>query len=133
MQQIKGWFWGRIALTAWYGIFCILKAKVCISVHSGRGIIEHLPYWEIAFYACIALGCWSVFASNNWKTSDRIAALLYGVPFATRILGNFVKENGTILLNDIGCVAVAIGLVAMIVGLVDACSRKEDRYTSGGS
>lgn len=58
------------------------------------------------------------------RKSDRIAALLMVLLFVTKIGVRFMEGHAAIALRGVGCVAVAVGTIVMIIGLVSAISHR---------
>jgi hypothetical protein len=123
-EQIKGGLPGRIGLTVYYGFVCALAVRRCASIASGRGAVDELSYWHMALYASFALSSWWLLGSFR-RTSDRIAALLYGLFYAIRIGAHFVKGGDTSAVAGVECAIISAGMIAMIVGIIQAISHEE--------
>lgn len=128
-QQIKGGLQGRIGLTVYYGFVCALAVRRCASIPSGRGVVDELSYWQMALYASFALASWWLLRSFR-RTSDRIAALLYGVFYALRIGAHLVSGADTLVLAGAESAIISAGMIAMIVGLIHAISHEEPENSS---
>ena len=131
-QQIKGGLPGRIGLTVYYGFICALAVRRCASILSGRGGVDELSYWHMALYASFALASFWLLGSFR-RTSDRIAALLYGLFYALRIGAHFVSGADTLALAGAGCAIISAGMIAMIVGLIHAISHEEPENSAVGN
>ena len=130
-QQIKGGLQGRIGLTIYYGFVCALAVRRCASIPSGRGVVDELSYWHMALYASFALASWWLLRSFR-RTSDRIAALLYGLFYAIRIGAHFISAD-TLVLAGVGCAIISAGMIAMIVGMIHAISHEEPGNSAMGN
>jgi len=130
--QLKGGLLGRIGLTAYYGFVCALAVRRCASIPSGRGGVDELSYWAIALYAAFALASWWLLRSFR-TTSDRIAALLYGIFYAIRIGEHFGKGVDRLVLAGAECGIISAGMIAMIVGLMHAISHQEPENSAMGN
>jgi hypothetical protein len=130
-QQIKGGLQGRIGLTIYYGFVCALAVRRCTSIPSGRGGVDELSYWHMALYASFALASWWLLRSFR-RTSDRIAALLYGLFYAIRIGAHFTSAD-TLVLAGVGCAIISAGMIAMIVGMIHAISHEEPGNSAMGN
>jgi hypothetical protein len=122
----------RIFLTVYYGIVCALAIHRCASVLSGREVLGEMPYLHIAIFAGFALISWWLIASLR-RTSDRIAALLFGLFYAIKIGTNFVMGVNVSLLEGVGGVMISAGMIAMIVGLIHALSHQEQENSAMGN
>jgi hypothetical protein len=123
-RQIKGGLQGRIGLTVYYGFICALTVRRCASIPSGRGVADELSYWHMTLYASFALASWWLLGSFR-RTSDRIAALLYGLFYAIRIGAHFVGGADTLAITWVECAIISAGMIAMIVGIIHAISYRE--------
>ena len=121
---MKSGLQGRIGLTVYYGFVCALAVRRCASIPSGRGVVDELSYWHMALYASFALASWWLLGSFR-RTSDRIAALFYGLFYATRIAAHFVGGVDTLVLAGAGCAIILAGMIAMIVGIIHAISHEK--------
>ena len=130
-QQIKGGLQGRIGLTIYYGFVCALAVHRFTSIPSGRGGVDELSYWHMAQYASFALASWWLLRSFR-RTSDRIAALLYGLFYAIRIGAHFISAD-TLVLAGVGCAIISAGMIAMIVGMIHAISHEEPGNSAMGN
>jgi hypothetical protein len=127
-------------------VFSLLVAVICIcftvvqiasfvmQMYAGHGILEKPDYWEMGFYATLFL----VFACGfdlgvrlfkrcprrKLKWTDRIAALGISLLFASRFGMHFGSRHTRIVLKGVGCGALAIGMAAMSVGVLQAMLRK---------
>ena len=106
----------KLALTILYGIICAVE----IWTYSGTLLGHRMPfkpsYWALAADAYCACTCW-LLARERENKVDRIAALLITVLFLAKVGTAFVGGYAFMALNGIGCVAVVIGTVVMILGL----------------
>jgi hypothetical protein len=131
-QQIKGELQGRIGLTIYYGFVCALAVRRCASILSRRGVVDELSYWHMALYASFALASWWLLRSFR-RTSDRTAALLYGLFYAIRIGGHFISDADTLLLAGVECAIISAGMIAMIVGMIQVISHEEPGNSAMGN
>lgn len=122
-QQISSGVRGRIAITILYGIICTYEVWAYISILTGQRVEIRPSYWAIAIAAYCAYVCWSMVGEAHRK-SDRIAALLMVLLFVTKIGVRFMEGHAAIALRGVGCVAVAVGTIVMIIGLVSAISHR---------
>jgi hypothetical protein len=131
-QRIKGGLQGRIGLTIYYGFVCALAVRWCASIPSGRGVVDELSYWHMVLYASFALASWWLLRSFR-RTSDRIAALLYGLFYAIRIGAHFITGADTLVLARVECAIISAGMIAMIVGMIHAVSHEEPDNSAMGN
>lgn len=122
--DIEGGLQGRIGLTVYYSFVWVLAVRRCISTLSGRGFVNELSYWHVALYAALAFSSW-LLLGHFQKTSDRIAALLYGLFYSIRVGIYFVKGVEASLPVIAECTIISAGMIAMIVGLKRSISQKE--------
>lgn len=122
-QSRNGGLQGRIGLTVYYGFVCALAVRRCASISSRREVVDQLSYWHMALYASFALSSWWLIGSFR-RTSDRIAALLYGLFYAIRIGAHFLKCADRLLLAGTECAIISAGMIAMMVGMMHAISRQ---------
>ncbi|MGA9899040.1 MAG: hypothetical protein WBQ09_13135 [Terriglobales bacterium] len=107
---------GRIGLTLYYGFVCALALRRCVSVFYGGGSSDDLSYFHIALYAALAFSSWWLYIAVP-KTSDRVAALLFGLFYAIRIGAGFAKSIDPSISVVMGCAVISVGMMAMIIGL----------------
>jgi hypothetical protein len=60
--------------------------------------------------------CWS-FSVGTQRRSERLAAVLMGVFFITKIGSRFMGDHAFVALASLGCTSVVIGTFVMLVGL----------------
>jgi hypothetical protein len=126
-HQIKDELLVRIGLAVYYGFVCALAVRRCIPW--GRGFVDELSYLQMALYASVALSSWWLLRSFR-NTSDRIAALLYGLFYSVRIGAHFVSGIDTSVLAGAECAIISAGMIAMIIGIVHAITDKEPRNSA---
>ena len=130
IQPVKGGLQGRIGLTVYYGFVCALAVRRFVSIPSGPGGVDEMSYRRMILYASLALSSWWLLRVFR-RTSDRVAALLYGLFYAIRIGAQFVNGADTLLLAGAECAIISAGMIAMIVGLIYAISHKEPENSTG--
>ena len=131
-QRISSGIRGRIAITILYGIICAYEVWAYISILAGQRVAIRPSYWAIAIAAYCAYVCWSMVGETHRK-SDRLAALLMALLFVAKISVRFVNGHVAIALLGVGCAAVAVGTVVMLIGLVRATSHKEQGNSTAAS
>jgi len=131
-ERISSGIRGRIAITILYRIICAYEVWAYVSILAGQRATIRPSYWAIAIAAYCAYVCWSMVGETHRK-SDRLAALLMVLLFVTKIGVRFVNGHAAIALMGVGCVAVAVGTIAMLIGLVRATSHKEQGNSAAAS
>lgn len=121
MTELKG----RIGFTLYYGLVWVLAVRRCASIVSWRGsLLDPLSNLQMALYAGVALSAWWLFGRYT-KASDRLAAFLFGLFYALRVIVHLVKNTSTPPAAAVECAVISTGMVAMIVGLKRAISREK--------
>jgi hypothetical protein len=95
-----------------------------VSIIGGPQATGELDYLQIAVFAGLALASWWLLKSFA-RLADRIAALLYGLFYATRITTNFVQGAAKDALTETGAAIISVGMVAVIIGVIRDLSRKK--------
>jgi len=94
-------------------------------------IVEKTGFLQMTYYAVFALICGFPFfvktkrIKSQLLNSDRFALLMISFLFLSRISMNFATLHQAIVLKEMTCLAVACGLIAMIVGLFQVERREE--------
>lgn len=114
----------RIGITILYGIICAYEVWAFISILAAHRVVMQPSYWAIAIGAYCAYVCWSMLGQTRRKT-ERLAALLMALLFVAKIGVRFMEGQAAIALRGVGCAAVAVGTVVMVIGLVHATAHKE--------
>jgi hypothetical protein len=120
-EQFKGGLQGRIGLAVYYAFVWALAVRRYAPILSGREVADDLSHWQMALYAAFALSSWWLLR-NFRRTSDRIAALLYGLFYAIRIGASFVRGVDASVSLVAACAVISAGMIAVIVGLKQAMS-----------
>lgn len=125
-EQIKGGLQGRIGLTVYFGFICVFAVRRCALIFLGHSVPDEMSNFNMALYAAFALSGWWLLGRFH-KTSDRIAALLYGLFYAIRIGSHFAGGVHTLLLAGAECAVISAGMIAMIVGLIHAITNEKPK------
>lgn len=110
-------------------------ASMIMQMYAGHEVLEKPDNWAMAFYAFMALMLGGGFLlipripkfrlKARIRTTDQIAALGLFILFLTRIGMHFGTTHSAFVLKGVGCAALAVGMVAMVVGVVRAPERKK--------
>jgi hypothetical protein len=124
------------AFTVLLGAFTHLKSMghFLQETFAGHKILEPPSEGTMLLYALFAGLCLWIACRQKLKSgirisgTDRCAALLMALLFATKIGMRFVTGHDAIALKGAGCAAVCIGFFAMILGFLDATSSGEPEF-----
>lgn len=103
---------------------------------AGRKILQQPPDWQIALYTFgIFIIIWGFFirkrdSKKQPGMSDSCAWLMVAVLFATKIGIRYATEHRAIALKGIGCIALGIGMILMLLGLLNALSPEESEFSA---
>ena len=125
-HRVYGGFQLRIGATLYYGFICVLAVHRCILVFIDKTYQSRLSYLDMLIFAGLALASWYLVKQLR-RISDRIAALLYGIFYVVRIGTRFADGLSASILVGAGCIIILGGMIAMLVGLIHAISRRERR------
>jgi uncharacterized membrane protein len=110
-------------------------ASLIMQMYAGHEVLEKPDNWAMAFYALTALMLGGGFLLMLWirkirlrankRTADLVAWLGALLLIVTRIGMRFGTTHSAIILKGVGCGALAVGMIAMIVGVVQARHSKE--------
>ena len=106
------------------GVNCAYAVHRELVLISGRTVVGSSSYLTTAIYAGAAFVSWG-YCKKLPKATDRLAAILFGVFCAFRIVMQFLSSVYLPLLNGIGCAVILIGLIAMLVGLLRSSPAQE--------
>jgi hypothetical protein len=126
-----------LLVTSIVGIcFTVLQvASMIMQMYAGHEVLEKPDNWATAFYAfpVLVVGGGFLLIPRLYKTrlrarirtADQVAWLGILLLFVTRIGMRFGTTHSAIVLKGVGCAALVVGMVAMVVGVVQARHRKE--------
>jgi hypothetical protein len=115
-----------------FGLFGFVRSFPSWMV--GHKILEAPSSGETVFYAfVIAVILLVAFYHKPGKApglgiNDRIAALMLAVLFATKIGMRYLAGHDAIVLKQVGCYAIALGTILMLLGLLNALSPVESEF-----
>lgn len=118
-EEIKDELFGRISITIFYGFICALALHRCILFLSGRARADELSNWQIALYAGFAFSSWSL-TERFRLASDRIAAFLFGLFYAIRVVPSIMRAVDPFFAVVGGGIVISVGMIAIVVGLKQA-------------
>lgn len=116
-QEITNQKLFRIVAAVIIGVNCAYAVHRELVFISGRTVVEDFSYLTTAIYAGAAFGSWW-YCKKLPKSTDRLAAILFGVFSFFRIVMQFSPNVYLSLLNGISCAVILIGLIAMLVGVL---------------
>jgi hypothetical protein len=126
-----------LLVTSIVGIFAtvVQVASMIMQMYVGHEVLEKPDNWDTAFYAIPVLMVGAGFLliprirkiqpRAKIRTADLIAWLGIFLLFVTRIGMHFGTTHSSIVLKGLGCGALVVGMVAMVVGVVQAKGQKE--------
>lgn len=120
--------WGRVGLAVYYGIVCGLAVHRCFAFIERREVMRDLSALEIATFAGFALVSLGLLKALS-TTTDRIAALLYGVFYVVRIATSFAKGSAIDALVGTGAVVISAGMVSVMIGMIRYLMGRSKRST----
>lgn len=115
----------RILLTVYYGLVWGFEVHRYVSTGVRREVLGDMDFLHVAMFASLVLISWWLCISLR-ATSDRIAALLYGLFYAIRIGSQFVKRIEAPMLMVTECAIISAGMIAMIIGLIHTILHDSD-------
>ncbi len=114
-QERSNGYRAKLAITILYGSICAIEVWTYTATSLWHKVPFRPSYWGLAADAYCAYTCW-LLARERQSKADRTAALLITVLFLAKVGAAFVGGYASKALNGIGCVAVAIGTVILILG-----------------
>ena len=126
-----------LLVTSIVGIFAtvVQVASMIMQMYVGHQVLEKPDNWQTAFYAIPVLMVGAGFLlilrirkirlRARKRTADLVAWLGIFLLFLTRIGMHFSTTRSAFVLKGVGCGALVVGMVAMVVGVVKAKGLKE--------
>jgi hypothetical protein len=107
----------RVVAVVIIGVNCAYAIHRELVVISGRTFVEHFSYLTAAIYAGAAFGSWW-YCKKLPKSTDCLAAILFGVFSFFRIVMQLSPSDYLPLFNGISCAVILIGLIAVLVAVL---------------
>ncbi len=121
----------RAGLTVSYGIICAIEVNRFLSTISGK-LPTELSGLHVVTFAGFSLVGWA-FMKNLHRPSDRVAAFLYGLFYAIRVITKYVAVANVRLIQGIECGIISVGMLAAILGMVQAAKHRKSADSANGA